>query len=139
LGCYICFLHHTTKEEGTFLGSMKWKANADCVTRLDRKGLDNRLKIYNEKNRRGENSTLELEVIFDNDSNKISFKLLSEGKPQIFSKKQKMTQAEFFALKLSELIKDKKIERAEIFKIFTENKITYSRASLDRAIGEWKK
>lgn len=137
-GCTNCFLHHTTKTETSFLGSMKWKANADCITRFERKDLDCKFKIFNEKNRRGESNTLEVEINFDDVNNQITFKLLSEGKPAIFSNKKKMTQAEFFELKLNELVKDKKTERAEIFKIFEENGIKFSKGTLDRAIGLWR-
>lgn len=139
-GCYICFLHHTTKQESSFLGSMKWKANADIVTRLERKGLLYFFKIYNEKNRRGESNTLEVKISFGED--KITFDLIAESSPEIFSKRKKMTQAEFFALKLNEFFKGRKredITRNEIFEAFEENKIKFSRASLDRAIGEWRK
>lgn len=132
----VYFLHHTQKTEGSFLGSIKWKANSDSVWRIDRKGLDNKFKIYNEKSRDGETEVLLLQIDFE--ETEFKFNLLGSGKAEIFSKKKKMSQQEFFILKLNELFSDKDTERGVIQETFTKHKIRYSSATLDRAIREWR-
>lgn len=142
LGVHITFLHHTTKVEQTYLGSMKWKGLSDVVWRVSREKLSNHIKVYNEKAKTGEQGTLKIELKNENPdfkkSKKTEFILLSQGDlPEIFSKDKKMTQAEFFKLKLNELCRQG-MDRVEIFSIFTKHKIKFSRASLDRAISIWR-
>ncbi len=134
-GVSVVFLHHTDKQGKAFLGSTKWKANCDCVTRIERNGLKESFSLYNEKNRTGETNTLKINIMFGEKD--ICFSLVEETAPEIFSKNKKMTQAEFFDLKLKELC-EKDMERAKIFEIFEENGIKFSRASLDRAIKIWR-
>lgn len=133
--CHVMFLHHTGKDERSYLGSVKWKANTDNLFRLERKDLKNVFRIFNEKNREGEEKTLEIMINFDG---LIKFFLLSESDPAIFSKRKKMTQEEFFLLKLKELVHNKKTERKEIFKIFRENKIKFAEPTLDRTLKKWR-
>ena len=137
-GVNITFLAHTDKKGNDYLGSMKWFANADCSYRLDRKGLDNRITLFNEKNRSGEIPTLDIELNFDNEKKTIELKLLGEREAQRFTKKKKMTQQEFFILKLKNLVKDKSLERKEIQDIFKENDIKFSIPTLDRALKTWR-
>jgi len=134
--CYVSFLHHTDKKGTQFLGSAKWKANCDVVTRIERKELDNNVTIYNEKNRDGETNTLKVTINFFEKF--IEVKLIDESKPQIFKKKKKMTQQQFLILKLNQLIEDKNTKRRDIQEIFTKNEINFSSATLDRALKEWR-
>lgn len=135
--CYVSFLHHTDKQGRGFLGSTKFKANCDEVLRIERGDtLKPFYKIFNEKNRTGENNTQEVQVAFS--EKKIEFRLFSESAPQIYKKNKKMSQQEFFIMKLDLLIKDKQLSRAEIMKTFDKNDIKYSTATLDRAIKEWR-
>lgn len=135
--CSVVFLHHTGKDENNYLGSIKWRANVDKVWRIDRNKLSQTFKIYNEKGRDGEASVKEVKIEFSDD--KIEFSFMGTEQAQVFSKKKKMSQAEFFKLKLNELIQDKKTDRAKIQAIFIQHKIKFSRATLDRAIQEWRK
>lgn len=133
----IKYLHHTDKAGKNYLGSMKWFANSDQVFRVDRgEKLSPSVKIFNEKNRYGETRTMEVEVLFED--NKVDFRLLSEGEPSKYVRKKKMTQEEFFILKLNQLIKKKDTERQEVFRIFAENDIKYTPATLDRARKKWR-
>lgn len=135
----VIFLHHTTKKENSnsFLGSVKWKANCDNVWRIQREKLERRIKFYNEKSKNGETETLEIEIEFLD--KEIKFRLLSSSSPEIYSKKNKLTQHEIFLMKLNELVADKKTDRKIIFATFDKHKLRYSRGTLDRAINEWRK
>lgn len=137
----IVFLHHTGKTENNYLGSVKWKANCDNVLRIDRKGLTNILKIYNEKNRTGEKPVQEVEINFS-DKN-ISFRFLGESNPAVFTSKKKISQEEFFILKLEEFCKPE-WERMEIYEVLKSQKIKFKvtggkNSTLERAISKWRK
>lgn len=137
-GCNITYLHHTDKKGSDYLGSMKWFANSDQVFRFDRKELSPQVTIFNEKSRKGESNTLVIEWNFTDKDIKI--KLVAEKEPSVFNKKRRMTQQEFFILKLKEFFSDKEdITRAEAMQVFKENKIKFTTPTFDRAWKEWRK
>lgn len=142
-GVHICFLHHTGKTGNSYLGSVKWKANVDNVFRLDRKGLSSKVKMFNEKNRKGEIPRLDIGMEF-NEKN-IKFNLISEGEsPELYSKKKKMSQKEFFEMKLKELDIPKDASRQDVYKILKEHKVKFKldnsgkNSTLERAIKNWR-
>jgi RecA-family ATPase len=143
LGLTIIFLHHTDKKGSDFLGSTKWFANSDGVWRIERSELTNRVKIYNHKNRKGEQSVKEIQINFSD--KEITFDLVDEGGIEKFSKKKKPSQKDFFMWKLKTIVKDTSLERLKIYQILKENECTIKtdksgkNSTLDRAIAEWRK
>lgn len=133
IGVYLEFLHHTDKRGNSFLGSTKWKGNADNVSRIERPELENIFTIHNEKNRQGESNTLRVCVNFLDD--RITFSLLEESQPSIFKKvgkrrnsaveKQKSSILEFLTQPLS---------RTALIQVLKENNQFSSSATLDRAL-----
>ena len=137
------FLHHTDKLGRAFLGSTKWKANAENVYRFERKGIQSTYKIYHEKNKSGEAPVLEIGIEFK--EKEINFKLIDTSEAKVYSSKRKMSQAEFFKLKLNELVEDTETERKEIYEILIEAGVKINvdknnkNSTLDRVISEWRK
>lgn len=134
-GVNITMLHHTDKKGDNYLGSMKWLGNSDVAWRYDRKDLSPIVTMYNEKCRRGESETLNVELKFS--EKEITFKLLSKGDPSVYSRKKKMSQQEFFIMKLNTLCTPE-MERKEIQETFKDNGIKFSAPTLDRALKEWR-
>ena len=76
---------------------MKFVANCDNVTRIEREDLTEEFKLYNEKNRSGETNTLKIKA--EGIKNllgefvKTNFLLLDDtGRPEIYVAKRKPTQ-----------------------------------------------
>ena len=104
--------------------------------------MNNTLKLYNNKNRKGEQTVKHIGVEFK--EKEITFELLEEGAVQRFKKGKKMTQLEFFLMKLNQIIVDKSLERAEVYQIMKEHDINFKldksgkNSTMDRAIREWR-
>lgn len=131
----VWFLHHTDKMGNSFLGSIKWKSNADTIFRIQRDGLSNVFRIYNEKNREGETNTLEIEIEFL--EKKINFKLLNESKPEIFKKVgRKSSQSKILKEKITIMLSKKPMSRGNIIKDFKLNKIKIT-SSLDNVLRDF--
>lgn len=127
MGVRVEFLHHTDKQGKQFLGSMKFKANCDSVTRIERDDLSNTFKLYNEKNRRGETNTLDIQIEFIKDSNnklkKINVILVDDsGKPEIYVKRKKPSKTARFKTELLKSIPENlDISRSEIMQIYSKD------------------
>jgi hypothetical protein len=90
--------------------------------------------LYNEKNRQGENNTLEISIDFSDKA--ITFCLLKESQPEIYKKKRKMTLLDKQKEWILEVLTSKPVERqAFINTLKQKNKFT-SVATFGRAIDE---
>lgn len=140
--CSVFFLHHTGKNEKNFLGSVKWKAECDNVFRIERRGLQRRFNVYNEKNREGENATLGIDIDFTEKA--IELELINMEEAKIFDPKKKMNQEEYFLMKLEELFDDKETKRADIYEGLIKADVKFKmtggkNSTLERAISKWRK
>lgn len=140
-GIYVEFLHHTDKQGKMFLGSTKFKANCDCVTRIDRiNDLSNTFELINEKNRAGENNTLKIEIDFiplkPEKLKIINFKLVDDtGKPKIWKKKRQPDKSDKLKVELIKMLPKKtQISRKEIMELLDNGNIEYTTATLDRIL-----
>lgn len=124
-GVHVEFLHHTDKRGNQFLGSTKWKGNSDAVTKIHRNELDTKFKLYNEKNRDGEQNVLEIGV--ESFEKETRFTLLGEEEPQIHRKKKKKNKVEQVIEALGKGITDKK----EIMESVGCGEATYKRGLAD--------
>lgn len=142
-GCYVEFLHHTDKQGNRFLGSTKWKANCDFVTRTERmEELGTIFKLFNEKNRDGETETLEVNLNFidsnnDNKTDIITFDLISESAPAVFKKQKKPKKKDILKNRILEIVIEP-TSRKDLCGKLIEKKTKFNRSTLDRAIAELK-
>jgi hypothetical protein len=115
----ICFFHHTDKKATSFLGSMKFRANSDVVYFIDRKGLEPKYTIYNEKNREGEIGSLEIGVEFINnkrETKEIRFTLLKQSEQRGIGTVKRKTKAQLFEEKILQIVSTAPISRGELIK-----------------------
>lgn len=115
----ICFFHHTDKKATSFLGSMKFRANSDVVYFIDRKGLEPKYTIYNEKNREGEIGSLEIGVEFINnkrETKEIRFTLLKQSEQRGIGTVKQKTKAQKFEEKILQIVSNTPISRGELIK-----------------------
>ncbi|MEM0465126.1 MAG: AAA family ATPase [Candidatus Pacearchaeota archaeon] len=116
----ICFFHHTDKKATSFLGSMKFRANSDVVYFIDRKGLELKYTIYNEKNREGEIGSLEVGVQFTNnkkETKEIKFFLLKQSEQKGIGTVKRKTKSQLFEEKINSFVSNKPISRGDLIKL----------------------
>lgn len=115
----ICFFHHTDKKATSFLGSMKFKANSDVVYFIDRKGVEPKYTIYNEKNREGEIGSLEIGVEFINnkrETKEIRFILIKQSEQKGIGTVKRKTKAQLMEDKIMTIVCDTPISRGDLIK-----------------------
>jgi hypothetical protein len=98
---------------------MKFRANSDVVYFIDRKGLEPKYTIYNEKNREGEIGSLEIGVEFINnkrETKEIRFTLLKQSEQRGIGTVKRKTKAQLFEEKILQIVSNTPISRGELIK-----------------------
>jgi len=132
----ICFFHHTDKKATSFLGSMKFRANSDVVYFIDRKGLESKYTIYNEKNREGEIGSLEVGVEFTNnkkETKEIKFFLLKQSEQKGIGTVKNKTKGKLIEDKILSITTNQRKPRNEILQLCCD---MGSKSTIDRVLGE---